>query len=745
MSAHNHKYNHKHHKQDPCCSDHESHEQDHCCSDHESHEQDHCCSDHESHEQDHCCSDHEPQDQAHCCSDHNEHDQVCCIEEQSGYQCCDHHANHGQNDGCGCGHDHEHGGEDLKSKLFLLGVLLFVVGVGVSIMGDQVAWWVRLLLFFLAYVCVGKEVLIASAKNIAKGQIFDENFLMAIASIGAFAIGEYPEAVAVMLFYRTGEYVQGKAISHSKRSISALMDIRPDTANLKNDEGIKEVPAQNIKVGEIIVIKVGEKVPLDGVILEGISTMDTSALTGESLPQDVLEGSKVLSGSINGQGFLTVKVEKAFGESTASKIIELVENASNKKAKTENFITKFARYYTPAVVGIATALAILPPLMNMGSFSDWLYRALVFLVVSCPCALVISIPLGFFGGIGAASSKGILIKGSNYLEALNSVDTVVFDKTGTLTTGVFSVTEIKNAEGFTKEEVLEYGAYAENHSTHPIAVSIKKMYCQGNALMEEEKIIHADRILGIEERAGFGIKATLDGNIVLAGNARLMDEEKVLFQREDEVGTVVYLAVNGKYAGSIIIADEAKKDAKDAIKGLKQVGIKKTVMLTGDSRKIGDKIGAELGIDQIHAELLPHQKVEVLEGMFEAKKKESQGKNLAKIIFVGDGINDAPVLARADIGIAMGGVGSDAAIEAADLVIMNDEPSKIITAIQIAKKTRKIVWQNIVLALGVKAIVLLLGAFGIATMWEAVFADVGVAILAVLNAVRAGRVEDRIK
>jgi len=463
--------------------------------------------------------------------------------------------------------------------------------------------------------------------------------------------------------------------------------------------------------------------------------MDTKALTGESLPQDVNIGSLVLSGSINGQGLLQVKVTKEFSESTASKIIELVQNASSKKAKTEKFITKFARYYTPAVVGVAAALAVIPPFgLGMGSFSEWLYRALVFLVISCPCALVISIPLGFFGGIGAASSKGILVKGSNYLEALNAVDTVIFDKTGTLTNGIFKVTGMINHNGYTKEEVLKYGAYAEYHSTHPIAVSINNQFCD-----DRDNEIDKNQISELTERAGFGIRVQVGGKSVLTGNSRLMEEEGISIVPEDETGTVVYIAVDGSYAGAIVISDEAKADSEKAIVGLHDIGVKKIAMLTGDSRKIGEKIGRELKIDDIYTELLPHQKVEVLEPIFE--KKRSSAERTGKVVFVGDGINDAPVLARADIGIAMGGVGSDAAIEAADIVIMNDEPSKLITAIRIARKTRIIVWQNILGALGVKGIVLMLGALGYATMWEAVFADVGVAILAVMNSVRAGRID----
>ncbi len=637
--------------------------------------------------------------------------------------------------GCGCGGECDHEEVDLKSKSMIAGILLFALGVCLSIFMKQLPTLAIGGVFLAAYLLIGKDILFTAGRNILKGQIFDENFLMAIASIGAFAIGEYPEAVAVMLFYQAGEYMQGRAVSNSRKSISALMDIRPDTANKKTADGIKVVAAEEVRAGDMIIVKVGERVPLDGIIEEGVSTMDTRALTGESLPQDVNKGSLVLSGSINGQGLLQVKVTKEFSESTASKIIELVQNASSKKAKTENFITKFARYYTPAVVGVATALAVIPPFgLGMGSFSEWLYRALVFLVISCPCALVISIPLGFFGGIGAASSKGILVKGSNYLEALNGVDTVIFDKTGTLTNGIFKVTGIINQNGYTNEEVLKYGAYAEYHSTHPIAVSIKNRYCEDPANKIEE-----DQISGLAERAGFGIKVQACGKSVLAGNIRLMEEEGIRIVPEDEIGTVVYIAVDGSYAGAIVISDEAKTDSKMAVKGLHDIGIKKIAMLTGDSRKIGEKIGQELNIDDIYTELLPHQKVEVLESIFDERR--SSGEKNGKIVFVGDGINDAPVLARADIGIAMGGVGSDAAIEAADIVIMNDEPSKLITAIRIARKTRIIVWQNILGALGVKGIVLMLGALGYATMWEAVFADVGVAILAVMNSVRAGRID----
>jgi Cd2+/Zn2+-exporting ATPase len=640
-------------------------------------------------------------------------------------------------DSC-CGGECGHGEEGLRSKSFVFGAILFLSGVGANAAAGlflKIPTLAEAGIFLAAYLLIGKDILLTAGRNIARGRIFDENFLMAVASIGAFLIGEYPEAVAVMLFYRIGEYMQEKAVASSRKSITALLDIRPDTANKKTADGIALVAAEEVRAGDVIVVKAGEKVPLDGIVTEGSSSLDTKALTGESLPRDVSVGSEVLSGSINGQGLLQIRVTKEFSESTASKIIELVQNASSKKARTENFITKFAGYYTPAVVAVAAALAVIPPFaLGMGSFSQWLYRALVFLVISCPCALVISIPLGFFGGIGAASSRGILVKGSNYLEALNAVDMVVFDKTGTLTTGIFKVTDITGRNGFTEEEVLKYGAYAEYHSTHPIAVSIKNKYLEtpANEIREEQ-------ITGLAERAGFGVRAQVGGKTVLAGNLRLMKEEQVAADPEGAAGTVVYIAVDGSYAGAIVIADEAKADSKSTIEGLRGIGVKKTAMLTGDSRKIGEQIGRELGINEVYSELLPHKKVEALETILENRK--SEGDKVGKVIFVGDGINDAPVLARADIGVAMGGAGSDAAIEAADIVIMNDQPSRVITALRIAGKTKAIVWQNIIGALSVKGIVLLLGALGYATMWEAVFADVGVAILAVLNSVRAGRVD----
>lgn len=599
-----------------------------------------------------------------------------------------------------------------------MGTALFVVGNIVHFPQS-----VRFIVFLISYLLVGGEVVYRALKNISKGQIFDENFLMSVATIGAFAIGEYPEGVAVMLFYQIGEAFQRIAVNRSRKSISNLMDIRPDFANLKIGDEIRKVTPEEVSIGDFILIKPGEKVPLDGRVVEGYSALDTSALTGESLPLDVEPGSEILSGSINKNGVLVLEVTKEFGESTISKILELVQNASSKKAPTENFITKFARYYTPIVTFAALALAVIPPLVIPGAdFNDWIYRALAFLVVSCPCALVISIPLSFFGGIGGASKNGILVKGSNYLEALNNIDTIVFDKTGTLTKGIFKVTKIEGANNWSKEDLLAYAAHAESFSNHPIALSIQKEYNQK---------IDSTRLTEQEEIPGQGIKVKIDGKTVLAGNGRLMEAEHISWSPVEALGSIIYLAVDGIYAGYIVISDEIKTDSKKAISDLKKLGINRTAMLTGDSKAVGESIAREIGLDTAYAELLPHQKVEQLEIL--EKSKKSKGK----LVFVGDGINDAPVLARADIGIAMGALGSDAAIEAADVVLMTDEPSKIVTAIKVAQKTRKIVWQNIIFAMGVKIVVLILAAFGIATMWEAVFGDVGVTIIAILNAMRA--------
>ena len=587
--------------------------------------------------------------------------------------------------------------------------------------------WLQIALFIISYIIVGGDVVKRAVKNIFKGQVFDENFLMSIATIGAFFIGEYPEGVAVMLFYQVGELFQSYAVGKSRKSIASLMDIRPDYANVKKGDELVKVDPDEVQIGDIIVIKAGEKIPLDGKVIEGNSMIDTSALTGESVPREVEVGSDILSGCININGVITAEVTKEFGESTVSKILDLVENASSKKSNSEQFITKFARYYTPVVVIIAVFLAIIPPLVIDGAtFSDWIYRALAFLVVSCPCALVISIPLSFFGGIGGASKKGVLVKGSNYLEALAETEIVVFDKTGTLTKGVFNVQEI-HPEGVSKEELLELTAHAESYSNHPISLSLKRAY---------SKEIDNRRISDVEEISGHGVIATVDGKKVMAGNIKLMKMMDIPYFKGELIGTIVHVAVNNKYIGYIVIADEVKEDSAQAIKELKAANIKQTVMLTGDNKSIGSKVAKELGLDKVYAELLPADKVEKLEELFSQKSKKG------KLAFVGDGINDAPVLARADIGIAMGGLGSDAAIEAADVVIMTDEPSKIATTMKISKKTLKIAHQNIVFAIGIKIIVLILSAFGITTMWAAIFADVGVTIIAVLNAFRALNVKN---
>lgn len=623
----------------------------------------------------------------------------------------------------------------IKKKL-LIGGILFVLGIFVP----KTLFIPKLAVFLVSYLVIGGDVLLSAFKNILNGQVFDENFLMAIATIGAFAIGEYPEGVAVMLFYQLGELLQGIAVNNSRKSIVSLMDIRPDYANIKVGEGIKKVSPEEIKVGEIIVVKPGEKVPLDGKIVKGASTFDTSALTGESLPREAKAGDDVLSGFINKNGLIEIQVAKVFSESTVSKILYLMENAGSKKSKTENFITKFARYYTPAVVITALIVAIFPPLLIQGAtFSDWIYRALIFLVVSCPCALVISIPLGFFGGIGGASRHGILIKGTNYLEVLNNLESVVMDKTGTLTKGIFKVTEV-NAENnikindfqnnkieLTKPLLLKYAAHIEKFSNHPIAQSIVAEY--ENSVSKVDENVVKD----FEEISGFGIKVNINNHQFLAGNSKLMNLENITFDKKENLGTAIYLAADGKYIGNILISDEVKEDSARAIKGMKENGVKEIVMLTGDNEAIGKNIAEKLGIDKVFTELLPNEKVEKLEEIYKTKSEKG------KVAFVGDGINDAPVLARADLGIAMGGAGSDAAIEAADVVIMNDEPSKIVTAIKIAKKTKKIVWQNITIAFAIKIVVMALGLFGDATMWEAVFADVGVALLAVLNATRVLR------
>ena len=601
----------------------------------------------------------------------------------------------------------------------IIGSIMYIFGIFQTATGFE-SKFVNIV-FLIVYLIVGSDVLLKALKNASKGRIFDENFLMSIATIGAVIIGEVPEAVGVMLFYKIGEYLQGIAVGKSRKSITSLMQIRSDSANLKVGSEIKVVSPEDVSIGDIIVIKPGEKIPLDGVVVDGFSMVDTSALTGESVLRELGVGEAALSGFINKNALLTIEVTKEFGESTVSKILDLVENASSKKSKTENFISKFAKYYTPFVLFSAMVIAFIPPLLVPNAeFLDWFYRGLVFLVVSCPCALVLSIPLSFFSGIGNSSKQGILIKGSNYLEALKNIDTVVFDKTGTLTKGVFKVTNISPV-GISEKELIEYAAYAEANSNHPIAKSILSYY--------KEKI-DLEKINDFEEIAAHGIKIKYKGLNILAGNDKLMKKENIFYLPTEDVGTIVYIAVNGIYKGYIVISDEVKEDSKEAIKNLKINGVKEVVMLTGDNEKVANKIASELGIDKVYSNLLPNEKVDRLEEIFKNKSEKE------KVAFVGDGINDAPVLARADVGIAMGALGSDAAIEAADVVLMTDEPSKIAKAIEIARKTNKIVWQNIVFALGVKAIVLILSAGGVATMWEAIFADVGVALIAVLNAMR---------
>lgn len=607
-----------------------------------------------------------------------------------------------------------------RARKIIIALVLFAIALLIPFSYE----WINNVIFIASYLIVGLEIVLKAIRNITRGKVFDENFLMAIATIGAFAVGEFPEAATVMILYQIGELFQSYAVDKSRKSISSLMDIRPDYANVKRENEVLKVSPEEVKIGELIVVKPGEKIPLDGVIEEGKSMLDTSSLTGESMPQDVNIGDNVLSGCINKSGLLTIKVTKEFGESTVSKILDLVENASSKKSKSENFITKFAKYYTPAVVIIAVILAVVPPIIIKDAvFTDWLYRALTFLVVSCPCALVISIPLGFFGGIGGASKKGILVKGSNYLEALAQTEIVVFDKTGTLTEGIFEVQKIETVD-IKKEELLELAAYAENHSNHPISLSVKNAY---------KNKIDMKKITETEEIAGLGVKAIIDGKQVLVGNDKLMEQAKISYEKSTDIGTILYVAIDNKFAGYIVIADKIKNDSKKTIEILKGNNIKKTVMLTGDKKQVGEHVADILGLDEVYTELLPDGKVKKVEELL--KQKSEKGK----LVFVGDGINDAPVLALADIGIAMGGLGSDAAIEAADVVIMTDEPSKIGNAIQISKKTMRIVRENIIFSLVVKIAVLILSACGLSTMWEAVFADVGVSIIAILNSLRVLR------
>ncbi len=581
--------------------------------------------------------------------------------------------------------------------------------------------------YIVSYAVIGWDVLWRAVRNICHGQVFDENFLMTLATVGAFLTGEYREAVAVMLFYQVGELFQSYAVGKSRKSIASLMDIRPDSANVERDGQLVEVDPEEVAVGDVIVVKAGERIPIDGVVLEGESSIDTAALTGESCPRDVVPGDDVVSGCINRTGLLRVRTTKAFGESTVARILEMVENSSAKKAKAENFITRFARWYTPSVVIAAALLAVLQPLTMGGNWQEWLHRALIFLVISCPCALVISVPLSFFGGIGGASRQGILVKGANYLEALANAEIVVFDKTGTLTKGVFNVTAI-HPDTCSESQLLEMAALAENYSDHPISRSIREAY---------GKEIDTRRVQDTKEMSGRGVQATIDGKSVCVGNDKWMEEIGVQWHPCHRIGTTVHVAIDGEYAGHLVISDEVKPDAYTAIEALRAQNVKKTVMLTGDARTVGEKTAEELGIDQVFAQLLPTDKVEHVEALMREKSKNG------KLVFVGDGINDAPVLSRADIGIAMGAMGSDAAIEAADIVLMDDKPSKIATAIRISQRTLRIVHQNIVFALVVKGVVLLLGALGISGMWEAVFADVGVSVIAILNAMRALKTNGR--
>ena len=716
--THNHEHNHEHNEV------HSHHHGESCC-----------CGKHKE-EEHHHHDDHEHHDHCHCHDDHDHEDEGGC--------------------GCGCGHDHEHGGSvegrDIAKIFLAVAFLVAAVFTGkyAASLADMTgislgtAENISLVLYLVAYFTVGGEVVKTAAKNICRGKVFDENFLMSIATVGAFFVGEYPEAVLVMLLYQVGEMFQSYAVGKSRKSITSLMDIRPDVAYVKlNDGSVVKREPKDVKIGEIIVVKPGEKVALDGKLAKGEGTVDTTALTGESLLREVSVGDNIISGSISVSGVLEIEVEKEFGQSTVSKILELVENASKKKAKTEKFISKFAKYYTPIVVFLALALAVIPPMIegisDAAVWSEWVYRALNFLVISCPCALVISVPLSFFAGIGGASSKGILIKGSSHLEALAKCSTVVFDKTGTLTKGNFKVAEIKAAKAEPESEkiLLEKAVRAELFSNHPIALSLKNELKSKDKELYHKLMTETDSC-GYEEISGHGIKADVHGEIIYAGSRKLMDKFGISYKPENALGTIVYIAceADGKpveYMGHIVIADELKSDAKEAIEGLKNIGIDRTVMLTGDRKNIADHVGGGLGIDEIYSELLPADKVEKVEGLLAAK---NNGENIA---FVGDGINDAPVLARADIGIAMGGLGQDAAIEAADVVIMDDKPSNLVKAIKIARKTMAIAKENIIFAIAIKVGVLILAALGFASMWYAVFADVGVCVIAIINALRALR------
>lgn len=637
--------------------------------------------------------------------------------------CCTDSHNHENNNEGRHSHNHEFKersgfvGYVKDNLLLIIGTIVYIIALAYKSNENLLSF----ILFGISYFIIGGQVILTAIKNILRGEIFDENFLMSIATIGAFFIGEYPEAVAVMLFYQIGEVFQGYAVNKSRKSISSLMNIRADYANVLRDGKEIKVSPEEVSIGEVIIVKPGERVPLDGTVLEGISFIDTSALTGESVPREITSGNEILSGSINNNGVLKVKVDKEYGESTVARILELVENASNKKAPTEKFITKFAKVYTPIVVAIAVLVAIIPPIIIKGAtFSEWIYKALSILVVSCPCALVVSIPLGFFSGIGAASKKGILVKGGNYLEALKDSEIVVFDKTGTLTKGIFEVTEI-NSINISKEELLEITAMGESLSNHPIAVSIANAY---------GKEVNKEEIKDYKEASGQGIEVTIRGEHVLLGNSKLMKNNNIAYNDIDSIGTIVHVAINGEYKGNIVISDEIKENVKEALAELKEAGIKRTIMLTGDNKNVADKVARDIGIDDVYSELLPGDKVSKIEEIL--NKKISKGK----VLFVGDGINDAPVLARADIGVAMGGIGSDAAIEAADVVLMKDRIEEITEAIKVSRRTNMILWQNIIFSLGVKIIVMLLVVLGVTNMWASVFADVGVTLIAVLNSMR---------
>lgn len=628
-------------------------------------------------------------------------------------------------------------------KRIIIAAIIYIaaaVSAKMNVFADMPEPWTEFAAFLIPYLIIGWDIVYKAFRGIKNGQVFDENFLMTVATFGAFGVGEFSEAVAVMLFYQIGELFQNYAVNRSRQSISDLMNICPEYANIEKDGKLEQVDPDDVEIDDIIVIEPGERIPLDGVVVEGESMVDTSALTGESVPRRTVAGDEIISGCVNGSGLLRVRVTKEFDDSTVARILELVENASSKKAKVENFITRFARYYTPAVVIAAVVLAFIPPIVLGGHFVDWIQRACIFLVISCPCALVISVPLSFFGGIGAASRIGVLVKGSNYLEAVSELDTVVFDKTGTLTKGEFRVTEI-HPVGISEDELLKIAAYAENYSTHPIAESIRAAYRDAkenisrfeneDTKSEEKPLIDIKRIGETNEISGHGIQTMIDGHEVFAGNGRLMKSKNIAFEECDGIGTVIYLARDGKFVGSILIADSIKPGTEDAIRKLKAAGIRRSVMLTGDRKAVGEAVAAKVGIDDVYTELLPADKVHKVEEMLAGMT----GKR--KLAFVGDGINDAPVLSRADVGIAMGSMGSDAAIEAADIVLMDDDPAKIASIVKIGRKTMSIVHQNIIFALAVKAIVLLMGAAGVANMWEAVFADVGVSVIAILNAMRA--------